>query len=244
MIAVINDLAFQFQIYEERQAMEAVEKFISICKELESVKCHNVGRVIGIEIDKRTEICPGSTLFKIVQKMNRGERAYFLGLLANRARAVCLPERPFVYKERESFLCAAAKDEILVSFETEEGLKREKIEGEIDQESVTIKNISDEKHLLLYREIVGLRIYEENKKHKKDRENAYGKGKVASPMDLSDEEAQYLLDRANSIKGRLYAKKGRNYYAFQKTRECIYHGYIADDLGDDVKSAINSEKWD
>ena len=63
-------------------------------------------------------------------------------------------------------------------------------------------------------------------------------------MDLSDEEAQYLLDRANSIKGRLYAKKGRNYYAFQKTRECIYHGYIADDLGDDIKSAINSEKWD
>ena len=80
MIAVINDLAFQFQIYEERQAMEAVEKFISICKELESVKYHNVGRIIGIEIDKRTEICPGSTLFQIVQRMSRGERTYFLGL--------------------------------------------------------------------------------------------------------------------------------------------------------------------
>ena len=48
MIAVINDLAFQFQIYEKRQAMEAVEKFISICKELESVKCHNVGRTMHL----------------------------------------------------------------------------------------------------------------------------------------------------------------------------------------------------
>ena len=146
MIVAINDLAFQFRIYEEKQAMEAIEKFILICKELESVKCHNVGRIIGIEIDKRTEICPGSTLFKIVQRMNRGERTYFLGLLANRGKALLLPESPFVYKERESFLCAAAKDEILVSIETEEGLKRDKIEGAIKQESVAIKNISDEKH--------------------------------------------------------------------------------------------------
>lgn len=147
MIVAINDLAFQFRIYEEKQAMEAIEKFILICKELESVKCHNVGRIIGIEIDKRTEICPGSTLFKIAQRIkNREERTYFLGLLKNRGKALLLPESPFVYKERESFLCAAAKDEILVSIETEEGLKRDKIEGAIKQESVAIKNISDEKH--------------------------------------------------------------------------------------------------
>lgn len=53
-----------------------------------------------------------------------------------------------------------------------------------------------------------------------------------------------MLDHAIWIKGRLYARKGKNNYAFQKTRNCIYHAYIAYDLGDDIVSRLLSEKWD
>ena len=83
-----------------------------------------------------------------------------------------------------------------------------------------------------------------SEKHKKDRDNPYGKGKVASPMDLPDEEAQELLDRAVFIKNRLYARKGKNNYAFMNTIGCIYHGYIAADLGDDILTELNKTKWD
>ncbi len=100
-------------------------------------------------------------------------------------------------------------------------------------------------HLRFHRKALGIRIYEANiKKHKKERENYYGRGKVASPMDLSDLEAQELLNRAIWIKNRLYARKGTHNYAFQHTGNCIYHGYIADDLGDDILSVLYREKWD
>ena len=60
-------------------------------------------------------------------------------------------------------------------------------------------------------------------------------------MDLYDEEAQELLNRAVKIKGRLYAKKNGNYYAFQNERDIDYHGYRADDLGEDIKRQLDRE---
>lgn len=58
-------------------------------------------------------------------------------------------------------------------------------------------------------------------------------------MDLHDEEAQELLNKAIDIKGRLYAKKNGNYYAFQNERDIFYHGYRADDLGEDIKRQLD-----
>lgn len=43
---------------------------------------------------------------------------------------------------------------------------------------------------------------------------------------------------------RLYARKGKRNYAFQRTRDCIYHAYIADDLDDSIVSRLLGEKWD
>lgn len=63
-------------------------------------------------------------------------------------------------------------------------------------------------------------------------------------MDLPDEEAQKLLDQAIWVKQRLYARHGKNNYAFQNTRECIFHGYIANDLEDDILAELYRKKWD
>ena len=60
-------------------------------------------------------------------------------------------------------------------------------------------------------------------------------------MDLHDEEAQELLNKAIEIKERLYAKKNGHYYAFQNERDIDYHGYRADDLGEDVKRQLDRE---
>lgn len=133
----------------------------------------------------------------------------------------------------------------MVSLESEEGLKESELEGTIRGEKVVIRNISREEHLYCHRLQLGIRIYEASEeKHKKDKENHYGKGKVASPMDLAGKEAQKLLDRAIWIKNRLYARKGKKNYAFQNTRDCVYHGYIAKDLSDDILSKLYQVKWD
>ena len=39
-------------------------------------------------------------------------------------------------------------------------------------------------------------------------------------------------------------RKGKNNYAFMNTIGCIYHGYIAADLGDDILTELNKTKWD
>lgn len=110
------------------------------------------------------------------------------------------------------------------------------------EKKVELRNLSLNEHIDYYREELGLRRYIANdKKHKYDRENPYGKGKVGSRMDLLDEEAQDLLNKAIEIKGRLYAKKDGYYYAFQRERDIDYHGYRADDLGDDIKRQLDKK---
>lgn len=226
--------------------MVAVKRFIFVCQKLESIYCHNVERIMRFDINMKKEIYPGGNLYRIIQEIgDRDTRKYFLGLLVNREKISQMPEKAFVYKNMNSFICAMARGEALVSLETEEGFQQIEITGMIGDETVRIKNISNEEHIQYYWELLGIRVYEANdEKHKRDRDNPYGKGKVGSPMDLPDEEAQELLDHAIWVKGRLYARKGKCNYAFQKTRNCTYHAYIADDLGDDIVSRLLSEKWD
>ena len=199
-----------------------------------------------IEINKEKELYPTGTLYRIVREISdKNDRTYFLGLLVNRERTEMLTDKSFVYKNLKSFACAQAKDEALVSLETDEDFKQTEIAGFIDDELVKIKNISCEQHMDYHQNLLGIRIYVANKeKHKKDRENAYGKGKIGSPMDLPDEEAQELLDQAIWIKQHLYARRGKHNYAFQNTRKCIYHGYIANDLEDDILAELYKKKWD
>lgn len=51
-----------------------------------------------------------------------------------------------------------------------------------------------------------------------------------------------LMGREKSeAKGRLYAKKNGHYYAFQHEGDVNYHGYRADDVGEDIKYQLDKE---
>jgi hypothetical protein len=116
------------------------------------------------------------------------------------------------------------------------------IKGIVAGDEISLRNLSKMEHINYYRKELGLRRYIANeKKHKFGRDNPYGKGRVGSRMVLHDEEAQDLLNKAVVIKGRLYAKKNGHYYAFQNERDIDYHGYRADDVGDDIKSRLDKE---
>lgn len=112
----------------------------------------------------------------------------------------------------------------------------------VAEKEIDLRNLSKEEHINYYRKELGIRRYIANdKKHKFDRDNPYGKGKIGSRMDLHDEDAQDLLNKAVEIKGRLYAKRSGYYYAFQNEGDIDYHGYRVDDLGDDIKSQLDKE---
>lgn len=111
MRITVNDLAFEFPLYEQTRTMAAVKKFMSTCRKLESIYCHNVERLVRSDIDKEKEIYPGGNLYRIVREIeDRDDRKYFLGLLVNREKISQLPEKTFVYKNKESFACAMARE--------------------------------------------------------------------------------------------------------------------------------------
>ena len=110
---------------------------------------------------------------------------------------------------KTSNLCSYVKNDILISLCSSSIFESELIEGTSGGITCKIANLSLERHVDSHQEKLGIRHYHANiGKHKPNRENKYGKGKVASPMDLSDADAQELLNKAIPVDSRLYAKKG------------------------------------
>lgn len=170
----------------------------------------------------------------------REERTFLLSLLTNQGTYCTEDGISCKIAEKESMVCAYAIDNILVSLLSHPLFETPLVKGYVAEEEIDIRNLSKEEHINYYRKELGIRRYNANDtKHKFDRDNPYGKGKVGSRMDLPDEDAQKLLNKAVEIKGRLYAKKNGHYYAFQNERDIDYHCYRADDLGDDIKSQLD-----
>lgn len=241
MIAVINDVSFRYPFPTKELAIEYMHKFLDICKKIKKEEVTNVDEIRTGVIDTQIEISPDFKLIQLLQSFQtREERTFLLGLLTNQGTYRSEGRNSCWIDEKESMICIYAVNNVLVSLLSHEVFGSPVVKGIIEGEEIDIKNLSREEHINYYRKELGIRKYIANdKKHKFARENPYGKGRVGSRMDLHDEEAQELLNKAIEIKGRLYAKKNDNYYAFQNERDIDYHGYRADDLGDDIKRQLD-----
>lgn len=241
MIAVINDISFQYTYATVELAIESVHQFLDLCKRIEKEEITNIKEIRTGVIDSQMEIGPEYKLIQLIQEFKgREERSFLLSLLTNRGTYSMEEAKVCRIDGKESFLCANGKDNFLVSLLSAPLFSEPVVVGVIESETVEFRNLSKDEHIEFYRKELGIRRYSANdKKHKYEKENFYGKGKVGSRMDLHDEEAQELLNKAVYIKGRLYAKKKGAYYAFQKERDVIYHGYRANDLGEDITRQLD-----
>lgn len=241
MIAVINDVSFQYPYATKELAVQMVHGFLDICRRIQKDEITNISEIKTGVIDTQMEISPNYKLIQLIQEFKeREERSMLLSILTNRG----------TYKEEKSdaskidgkisWICVQARDNFLISLLSADIFSKPILICVTEGEKLKLRNLSKTEHIEWYRKELGIRRYVANdKKHKYDRENYYGKGKVGSRMDLCDEEAQALLNKALYIKGRLYAKKNGHYYAFQKERDVSYHGYRADDLNDDIKRQLD-----
>jgi len=243
MIAVINDISFQYPFETRELAIEYVHKFLDICKRIKSEEVTNIHEIKTGVINTQREISPDFKLIQLLQSFRtREERTFLLSLLTNQGTYRSEEGNLCQIGEKESSVCAYAIDNILISLLSHVLFEKPIVKGIVAGKEIDIRNLSKKEHINIYRKELGIRRYIANDvKHKSDRENPYGKGKIGSRMDLSDEEAQDILNKAVDIKGRLYAKKNGYYYAFQNERDMDYHGYRADDLGDDIKSRLDRE---
>jgi len=235
MIAVINELSFEYQFETKEHALNSIMTFIHICKKIKSDSITNIDKIIAGEVDKQIQIAPRYNLIKLIQEIKpREERTFFLSLLTNSGDYVGYT-RNCIINGKSVKMVIYDKNQLLISLEGNEIFCDNIISIELDNKKINIRNISRDEHIDFYRRELGIRKYVANKeKHKPDRENAYGKGKIGSRMDLADDEAQVLLNKAIEINGRLYAKKNGSYYAFQNEQDVIFHGYRADDLKENI----------
>lgn len=243
MIAVINDISFQYSFATRELAIEYVHKFLEICKRIKKEEVTNVREIKTGVIDTQKEIGPDFKLIQLLQNFQaREERTFLLGLLTNNGTYCSEQSESCQIAGKQSSICVYAVDNILISLLSDVLFEMPVIRGSVAGKEINLRNLSKEEHINYYRKELGLRRYIANdKKHKFDKENPYGKGRVGSRMDLLDEEAQDLLNKAIEIKGRLYAKKNGYYYAFQNERDIDYHGYRVDDVGDDIKYQLDKK---
>lgn len=247
MNIILNDLSFQYKMYSQEEALDKLINFIRLCHEIESGKYKKVKRIALVERpDVQFEIAPGCKIIRLLQRvLPTEERRYLLSILVNRPVSEKTCSFPFEMDGRKSFACTCAGEGAVVSIVSDPLFADSVLSGKIEGEAATVRNIGMDAHIFVYRELLGRRLYRANKeKHKKKRWNTYGKGKTGSPMDLTDEEAQQLLDRAIEFKGRLYGRYHGRDYAFQREQDVYYHGYIDDELGDDVKTELARHVWE
>lgn len=243
----VNDISFKYKFFEKEDFIKKVNIFINVCKTLESDKCSNVKKVLSNNIDTSFELINNHNILSLVNMIaDKDKKRYFLSLIINRDNAADISEyHEFVFDDKKSYICSYAKDEGVVSLLSSNLFDYPIINGTINQACIDIINIATNEHINIHRALLGIRTYHANdEKHKKNKENYYGGKSPASPMDLTDDEAQKLLNKAIEVNGRLYAKKNGNYYAFQKEQDIIFHGYQVYDLGDNILKEINKKNWD
>lgn len=225
--------------------MQKLHEFLYVCKELESNRLKNVEGIVADYIDPASEIVPGCKLFKLLQKFEtKDEKRYLLGLLTGRPNIPEKEKSECIMNGKRMWIWSKVLENMMVSLCSDALFEDCKVPVEIEEKKEIVRNISKNIHIDYYAEELGKRFFVANdEKHKKDRENPYGKGKIASPMDLEQDEAQELLDKAIIVNGRLYGRKNGVNYAFQNTRKTEYHGYIADDLPDNIKHELDKYDW-
>lgn len=241
MIAVVNDVSFQYQYPTAEKAVQSVHEFLNLCVRVQRDEITKIDRIETGVIDTQVEIAPNYRLMKLIQEFSeREERLFLISLLTNRGTYQTEDGYEVEIDGKISQICKKGIDNFLVSLKSTKIFEEPVVYGSIENKRMKLRNLAGDDHIHLYRKELGVRHYIPNdKKHKPDRENSYGKGKVGSRMDLNDADASELLNKAIYVGERLYGKKDGTYYAFQHEGDVNYHGYRADDLEENIKRQLD-----
>ena len=68
MVAVINDISFQYSFAAKEFAVENMHKFLDICKRIEKEEITNIREIRTGLIDSQTEIGPDYKLIQLIQE--------------------------------------------------------------------------------------------------------------------------------------------------------------------------------
>lgn len=85
MIAVINDVSFQYPFATKELAVQYMHQFLDICKRIQKDEITNIKKIRTGLVDSQTYIGPDYKLIQLIQEFKgREERSLLLGILTNR----------------------------------------------------------------------------------------------------------------------------------------------------------------
>lgn len=239
MYKFINGISFSHQFPSKELLVEAIKKFVKVNADIQREAVNIKSTKIGA-FDGQYEILHNMTWRKFIGNMPRSEeKTFLLSLIVNSERQQNDYDVMYILEGSEIKLPKDIIDNVLLSLASSDIYKSYLILGRCNRVDVALKNITEQEHIEIHRAILGIRKYHANDvKHKTDRENYYGNGRVASRMDLNNDEAQQVLREAIEIDGKLYAEYKGKYYAFQCERDVVYHGYRVDDLAEHIRRKL------
>ena len=226
--------------------------YMTYC-ELEKVKkiTQNVS-LYGKKIYITEQVAQGGKTILDIKKVweaqhkNAGTTA-FSGLISMLGRFASfdtnsIPNMQFVLDNISFQIPKDEADTMLLSLATIAKYENLFLEGSLDDgSSLKLKNIAKPIQIENHRVAFGIRRYERNPKHKAVY-TSMGNGELSSPMDLSDEEAQELLNGAIRVgtDRALYATRQGKCYAFREHEpgKAIYHGYLVERPSDKVQREL------
>lgn len=244
MEIIFNDIAMHYQFKDKYCALEkmitGIETLLYLRKQDSSFKICSSKKITGLEI------APGYYFPQIFnesnQVLNPNYKTAIKTFFTNFNHITCGDDK-FIFDEIESLQCGLAYriNGVVFSLGTKDSFLKPKISGEYTTDGKTseiaeIDNISKKNHVDVHWLKLGKRIYEANPKHKAN----YGWGSL---MDLTDDEAQYVLDRATVAENEekhLIAKYQNTYYSFRCHWKNFYHGYQDNSMPEDMKRRLSN----
>lgn len=241
MEIVLNDLVFNYKMQNKYEIYNAIDKFIDMIIKLQKYRIE-VKLLFNQDV-RYIKLMDDYNMQKVYndQNITRDKKSLLIRLLT-RVKILDIGNSDvFVLDNNESKLCGWAHEynNLVVSVITDDQFEISKLKGILknSNEEVEISNIGNETHINEHMNILGIRIYEANPKHKIG-------SNWGSPMDLDDSIAQVVLDKAivyeNDDKCLVNYYNGK-YYTFRRHINRCYHGYIDEYVPQNIKMKLQGK---
>jgi hypothetical protein len=229
---LINDWSLQVKSKNTFEAIANIKLLINLLK---SLKQKNIFSKLTSDTKIRgIELAPNYYLEQLLNdnSLSRDERLFLKTFIINTNIIALENDILFVSHFGSSNLLGYAYmiNSFVVSLETLPEFKSSIITGTIRNRSTLCSaclfNLSNESHIKDHESNLGIRIYENNPKHKVN----FGWGSL---MDLDDKMAQEVLNTAVPVlnnSGHLINQYDGKYYSFRQHHNNCFHGYIDDTI--------------
>ncbi len=240
---VINDLSLQGKSKNTYEVINNLRTLVNLLKELK--KRRLLRKLITDKQIRGLELAPSYFIEQALNdvRLTNEERLFLKTFFINMEVIGQNENIIFESEYGSSFLLGQSyiRNAFVVSLETKSVFSSLFLEGRLKAFAkvmdIRLMNLSRREHVAKHEKNLGVRVYENNPKHKVN----YGWG---SPMDLDDETAQQVLDTAIPVpnnENHLINCYNGKYYSFRRHHHNCFHGYIDDTIPENFRVLLNKK---